>query len=173
MLFRSENLDLIVDETLLHPEIMNLLVDIALNSNYPRRWRAAWVADKINDRCPEFIDPYLKDFIAALDTELSPGIKRHILKLISMHEIPEVHLSFLLNYCLKCFASPGEPVAVRVHAMQILYNISEKEPEFKPELLTIIQHEAEIHATPGIRSRGNKLTKKLHQEISRSGIHFI
>jgi hypothetical protein len=85
--------------------------------------------------------------ILRLKSEINHSKKRHLLKLISMHEIPEIYLSFLLGYCLRCFTSAGETIAVRVHAMQILYNISEKEPGFKPELFSIIQHETELHPT--------------------------
>jgi len=48
--------------------------------------------------------------------------------------------------------------------MQILYNISEKEPELKPELIDVIENEMELHPTPGILSRGKKILKKLHEQ---------
>ena len=68
---------------------------------------------------------------------------------------------------MNTFTSAKEPIANRVHAMQILYNISDEEPELKPELLEIIQHEIEYHPTPGIRSRGTKLAKKLQKQINK------
>ncbi len=162
-----ENLDLIKNEAISHPENMKLLVNIALYSDHPKRWRAAWVAGKINDTAPKLIVPYLKELISALYTETSPGIRRHLLKLISRHEIPENNQSFLLNYSYQCFTSANEPVAIRVHAMQILYNLSEKEPDFKPELLSIIQHETEVHPSPGILSRGKKLRFLLQKQIMK------
>ncbi len=168
-----ENLELIINEVILHPEYMKLLIEIALYSNYPRRWRAAWMADKINDTTPELIIPFMEELISALHAETNSGIKRHILKLISKHEIPDKHQPFLLNYSHQCFTSASEPVAVRVHAMQILYNLSEKEPEFKPELLSLIQHETEVHSTPGIRARGKKLAILLEKQIMNSGIHHF
>jgi hypothetical protein len=111
--------------------------------------------------------------IAALHTEQDTGVKRHFLKLISIHEIPGEYHSFLLNYALQCFSSSREPVSVRVHAMQILFNISECEPDFKPELLEIIMHEAELHSTPGITSRGKKIINQLRKQLRSSGIHHF
>jgi hypothetical protein len=105
--------------------------------------------------------------ILKLKTEDNSGKKRHFLKLLSMNEIPEQHFGFLVDYCLDTLGSGKEPPAVRVHAMQVLFNISEKEPEFKPELMVIIEHEMEFHSTPGILSRGNKLVKKLHQQTRK------
>ena len=168
-----ENLELIINEVASHPEQLKLLFEIALHSSYSRRWRAAWVADKINDVSPNLIEPFLEEIISALPAESNPGIKRHLLKLISMNEIPEKYRSVILNCSLKYFTSDSEPVAVRVHAMQVLYNISEKESELKPELLAVIQHEIEVHPSPGLRSRGNKLARQLQQQIRKSGIHFI
>jgi hypothetical protein len=48
--------------------------------------------------------------------------------------------------------------------MQVLYGISENEPDFKPELIQIIEQEMEYRPTPGIISRGSKLLKKLRKQ---------
>jgi hypothetical protein len=65
---------------------------------------------------------------------------------------------------MKTLTSAKEPLAVRVHAMQILYNISEKEPDLKPEILAIFEHVMENHSSPGIISRGKKLVQKLRKQ---------
>lgn len=93
--------------------------------------------------------------------------QRHFLKLISLNEIDKKYQSFLMDYCFNAFTSGNEPVAIRVHAMQVLFNISESEPDFKPELLAIIEHEIEVHPSAGISSRGNKLAKKLNSQIKQ------
>lgn len=167
-----ENIDLLINEALANPDYVKLLFGIALYSNHPKSWRAAWIADKINDKRPELINPYINDIIVQLKNESSSSKKRQFLKLISLRSIPEEHCSFLLEYCIQCFTSTGEPIAVRVFAMQVLYNISEIEPELKPELLFTIQHEMELHSSAGIKSRGMKLAKQLHLEIKKSGIPF-
>src|SRR5690554_4628838 len=158
LLMAWENLDLIARDMAAEPQHLNLLFNIVLHNNYPENWRAAYIADKVNAIEPELIKPYIDTIILTLNANTNSSLKRHLLKLISLHPIPEKHQSFLLNYCLDCFSSSAEPVAVRVHAMQVLYNISEYEPDFKPELLEIIAHESELHTSPGIRSRGRKLS---------------
>lgn len=165
-----ENLELIVNEASANEECLTMLIDMALNSDHPRSWRAAWVADKIYDSKPELIGPYITRMVMQLSRENSSSKKRHFLKLISLHEISSEYHSFLLEYCIRCFTSAAEPVAVRVYAMQILYNISEKEPELKPELHALILHETEIHSSPGLKARGKKLVDKLRREMSKSGI---
>ncbi len=160
-----ENLSLFINGINKEPEILPALMDIALNSNAPKSWRAAWLADKIHEEHPQLIKPWINEIVIALKTEKQAGKKRHFLKLISLQEPDEKHDPFLLDYCLGAFTNGKEPISIRVHAMQVLYNISEKQPGFKPELLAIIEHEIELHPTAGIRSRGRKLAKKLARQI--------
>jgi hypothetical protein len=162
-----ENLDVLIKEMGANAEWFKILMDIALNNPEQRSWRAAYLADRIHDKYPALLLPYIDKMILKLKTEDNSGKKRHFLKLLSMNEIPEQHFGFLVDYCLDTLGSGKEPPAVRVHAMQVLFNISEKEPEFKPELMVIIEHEMEFHSTPGILSRGNKLVKKLHQQTRK------
>jgi hypothetical protein len=72
-------------------------------------------------------------------------------------------MALLLNYCLEVFTNAAEPVAIRVHAMQILFNIAQKEPDFSGELIELIENEIELHGSAGLASRGRKLLKKLYQ----------
>lgn len=168
-----ENFELIVIKISEEPQYLKQLFEIILFSNNPKRWRAAWIADKVNDKHPELIVPFIQKIITSLGPKIDSSSKRHLLKLISLHTIPEEHYTALLDYCLDCMVSNKEPVAIRVHAMQILYNISEAVPEFKPELLAIIQHEAEIHSSPGFKARGKKLSQQLHRQIRQSGLRFL
>ncbi|MFW5831474.1 MAG: hypothetical protein ACOCVA_04435 [Prolixibacteraceae bacterium] len=121
-----KNLNVVIKDIGNHPGNLNLLMDIALNSPEPTSWRAAWMADKIHDNYPELIKPHLGKMIEQLNQSLQVGKKRHFLKLISLNDIPEKYHGFLMDYCLNVLTSAKEPPAGRVHAMQVLYNISEK-----------------------------------------------
>lgn len=142
-------------------------MEIALADEHKNSWRAAWMADKIHEKNPGIIVPFIEKMIAKLDDNLSQGSKRHFLKLLSLHEIPEKHFGFLVDFCFAALGSAKEPPAIRVHAMQILYNISEKEIDLKPELLAVIEHEMEFHGTAGIKSRGSKLAVKLERCLKK------
>ena len=162
-----ENLELAIQEIGNNAEQLPVLMNLALYSSEPKSWRAAWMADKIHDQYPHLIIPWLDQMIPALKNNLQSGKKRHFLKLISQNKIDKKHYLFLMDYCLEAFTSGKEPVAVRVHAMQILFNLSENEPDFKPELLAIIEHEMELHPSAGIHSRGKKLAKELNTQIQQ------
>lgn len=163
-LIRSwENLSLIIQYMCEHPEDLEILVKLALDDSQTQNYRAIWMVEKVYDQRPELVRsflPAMTDFV--LQTKNS-GKKRHILKLISLHPIPEERLSLMLDFCIRIFTDAAEEIAVRVHAMQILCNIALKEHDFINELIDIIENEIEYHGSAGIASRGRKLLKKLRQ----------
>lgn len=160
-----KSIELVSRELGQNPKEFEVLMSLALHNPKQRSWRAAYLVDKIHDDFPETVIPYLPTIIEKLKTEKNASKRRHWLKLISMNKINKVYFGFLFDYCIKTFTSAKEAIAVRVHAMQILYNISEEEPDLKPELLEIIRHELLYHSSAGIRSRGSKLAKKLGKQI--------
>ena len=162
-----ENLALMVRYVADYPEYLELIVSKALDDSQPENWRAAWMVDKIHDKHPDMVIPYLPALTDFLFTTQNTGKKRHILKLISLHDIPEEKMALLLNYSYQIFTDASEPVAVRVHAMQVLYNIAMKEPDFTGELIELIEHEVEFHGSAGMSSRGQKLLKRLYDVVNR------
>ena len=160
-----DNLPVIVKEIGNNQKYFSVLIEIALYNKEDKSWRAAYMVDKVCENYPELILPFVNKLIEQIKVEKHAGKRRHFLRQISMNIIPEAQFGFLVDYCLKVFTSSKERTAVRVHAMQILFNISEKETDLKPEILAIIEHEMEYHSTAGILSRGSKLVKKLRNQI--------
>jgi hypothetical protein len=156
-----ENLNFLMHEILHNPENVSVLTQIALYGNQPKSWRAAWLMDKIHEKEPTIIRPLIPQMIEQLKVEKSNGKKRHLLKLVSLNPMPEDSLGFLTDFCISVFTSSKEPIAVRVHAMQILYNIALLEPDLKSEISSIMEYEIENHPSAGLQSRGRKLLKRL------------
>jgi len=52
------------------------------------------------------------------------------------------------------------PVAVKVHAMQIIYNHTLIYPELKEELITVIEDQVENNSV-GFKSRGMRIIRQL------------
>jgi hypothetical protein len=156
-----ENMPLLISYVLEHPDSMNILMDIALDDTQPKNWRAMYLIDLIHDQNPELVLPYFPKMTNFLLSTKNSSKKRHLLKLISSHEVPEENMVHLLEFSIQEFTTASEPVAVRVHAMQILYNIALKEPDFANELVDLIENEIEYHGSAGIENRGLKLINKL------------
>lgn len=157
-----ENLALLVRYIANYPEHLEVIMTKVLDDSQPENWRAVWMVDKIHEQHPEMVKPYLPAMTEFLLTTHNASKKRHLLKLISLNDIPEEKMAFLLNYCIEVFSNAAEPIAVRVHAMQILFNIAQKEPDFTGELIDLIEHEIEYYGSAGIASRGRKLLGKLY-----------
>lgn len=162
-----ENIALLVRYIADYPEHLGIIMTKVLDDSKPEHWRAAWMVDKIHQRHPELIFPYLQAITDFVLITQNAGKKRHLLKLISLNDIQDKNMAVLLNFCLEVFTNAAEPVAVRVHAMQILYNIAQKEPDFSGELIELIENEMEYHGSAGLASRGKKLLKKLIKNKSR------
>jgi len=156
-----ENLNFLMHELVVNPDNLTVLSQIALYGTQPKSWRAAWLMDKIHEKEPSLIRPLIPQLIEQLKVEKSDGKKRHWLKIVSLNPIPEESMGFLTDYCISAFTSSKEPIAVRVHAMQILHNIALLEPGLNPEIRTILEHEIENHPSAGLVSRGRKLVKNL------------
>jgi hypothetical protein len=160
-----ENMSLLFDnrgQALIH---FPMLMEIAMEENERVNWRASWAADKINEMIPGIAAEWIPKLTESLHRLKHNGKKRQYLKLISLYPISENDESFLFDYCLEKLSAQTEDIAVRVYSMQILYNISEKEPELKEELLQIIEQEMEYRSSPGILTRGKKLASCLRKEI--------
>ena len=161
-----ENMALVMQHILDFPQHLNALMTLALDDSDSRNWRSIWMVDKIHEKHPELVIPYLPMMTDFVLITKNASKKRHLLKLISLHSIPEERMAVLLNFCIDVFTSANEPVAVRVHAMQILFNLALKEPDFTGELIDLIEHEIEFHGSGGISSRGRRLLKKLAHQIN-------
>ena len=148
-----------VDMALQQPSLLDELWQFGITTN-PSAWKAIWIMDKVHDIRPELIQSFIKPMVENVERLKQSGQKRHILKLISLFPFPGEPTGSFINFCFEILHSKSEPVAGRVHAMQILYNLTATIPEFKNELRIMIE-DAMIEGTPGIRCRGQKLLHTL------------
>ena len=162
-----ENITVLVRYIANYPEHLDIIMTKVLDDSQPENWRAAWMVDKIHEQHQELVYPYLQTMTDFVLRTQNTGKKRHLLKLISLNNIQEENIAPLLNFCIEVFTNAAEPIAVRVHAMQILFNIAQKEPDFSGELTELIEHEMEYHGSAGLASRGKKLLKELDKNKSR------
>ena len=86
-------------------------------------------------------------------------LKRHSLRMLSRCPLPSGDLGPLINICFNWLTSAGESVAVKVFCMEILYRISQSEPELKKELADSIEWRMQ-EETAGFKNRGMKILKK-------------
>lgn len=123
--------------------------------------RAAWPIGKVLDAYAWHLLPHLATLREHLQTDhIHPAIPRNILRGLTFLSIPEDEQGEWLDLCFGYLQDPKQPVAIRVHAMQVAFNLSQPYPELQQELHMIITaHVSEGSA--GFKSRAKKLLKNL------------
>ena len=159
------NTDLIAALVFKKPELFDELVSIYLRNEEPVSRRAVWVVDTVAEKLPDLLEPYLESIVEALPNFEHDGLKRGSLRMLSRSPLPQNHLGELMNMCFDWLVSAKESVAVKIYAMEILYRMSQDEPELKKELADSIEWRI-AEGTPGFKNRGLKTLKMLYKEMS-------
>jgi hypothetical protein len=124
--------------------------------------RASWVVTNITDKHPEMLKPYLNQVVSKIHIFKHHGTRRNMLRSLASIDIPEKYHGKLFDDCYRWLQSKDELPAVKVHSMQILYNISKREPDLLRELQMIIE-ELTDHESAAIRSRSKEILKRLRK----------
>jgi hypothetical protein len=143
-------------------EKFDTLLDIALEGEEPLDWRAAWILDGSDEQHPGLASHAISRIVACLPGMGSIGVLRILLRLLSRHEVAEEDQGLLIDLCFGYMMSERYPVAVKVHAMQILYNHVLIYPELKDELIMVIEDQAENNSV-GFRARSRILIRQLEK----------
>ncbi len=160
------NTDLVAGVIEQKPALLDDLFRIYLRNEEPVSRRAAWVIDTVTEKFPMLLEGWIDPMLEALPSFSHNGLKRHTLRMLARSPLPEKNqIGPLIHLCFQWLLSPMEAVAVKVHCMDLLYRISQIEPEIKPELADSIEWRLN-EEPPGFRSHGKKMLKKLYSEIN-------
>lgn len=133
----------------------------------PLPQRMAWVLDHLTAAHPSHAVRYASSIVDRLPYMQHPAELRAATKILARIELPAGSEGPLLDLLFPMLMDPQVPTAIRVHAMSILYRISQREPDLKRELLLVIEEQME-EGSPGIVSRGRKLAAKLRDELRKA-----
>ena len=122
---------------------------------------AAWPISYIAIAHPALVAPHFSDLIRLLGKPgIHDAVKRNILRLLPSVKIPTTRREKVIELCFGFLTNHNEPVAVHVFAMEVLGRLLEPYPELLRELAMIIEDQLP-YASPGYRSRGMKILKKI------------
>jgi hypothetical protein len=143
------------------PLLLKLLIEVSWLDKDPWSNRASRVVSVCCCRFPDLLKPYTSSIIKKLIALNSESVIRNYLKIFA--EVPikitNKNKSMLLNLCFD-YLSHSYAISVRVYSMEILFNLSDEIPEIKRELYILIDEQLP-ESSPGFRSRGEKILKKL------------
>ncbi len=155
--------NLIVHQIETNPSKLNELMKLVFGDNSLLAQRAAWPFSFIAEKNPSLFKKYIPYLIDKLEIkEDHPAIKRNILRAFQYFSFSTENEGKLLNISFELLNDNNQPIAIRVFAMTVVYNLSEKYPEIKNELKVSIENLLPT-GSAGIKSRGNKILKKLNK----------
>jgi hypothetical protein len=154
--------EIYINEVVSSEENVNTLLDLVFHEKDPVAWRAAWILDGSDEQYPGIAGPLIRGIIEQLPELDSTGALRSLLRLLCRYEIPEEQQGILIDLCFKYMVSELYPVAVKVHAMQIIYNHALIYPELAEELRTIIEDQM-MNNSVGFASRGRRIISQLEK----------
>lgn len=136
------------------------LMDLFFEGNNRIVQRSSWVVSHVADRHIHLLHPYIEKMVDNLNNPVHVAVKRNTVRIFQDINIPDELLGKVADRCFTYLDDPKEAVAVRAFSMTVLYNICQKEPELKNELRLVIEEHIE-YGSPGFKSRGKKILKKL------------
>ena len=154
--------DMFVREVGDSTEKFNTLLELSLYDKDPVAWRAAWILDSSDEVHPGLGSGSISRIVNRLPKVKSTGTLRCLLRMLSRYKIDEEDQGLLIDLCFGYMVSELYPVAVKVHAMQIIYHHVLMYPELKEELVTVIRDQI-VNNTVGFKSRGMRIIKQLEK----------
>lgn len=150
-----------------NPAYFEEILQLALADNGTMAMRAARVVELCGCQNPDFAVPNLPGMINFLPQCQTDGVKRAFAKLCIQYfnDVPQNLLSKLLDIGFK-WLEPNEPIALQAYAIQILYEISEREPDFKHELIIILSDILQHTESKGVRGRAKKILNTLYKQTA-------
>jgi len=158
------NADLVLNYVLADKRRVSVLMDVFLSQVYRESQRSAMVVGDLGRLKPKWLQPYHSAMIAAAGDQNHDAITRNVMRYFSelpVAELGEAAAGELLDLAFRLFESPHQAIAIRVFSMQVVYNFTELYPELKDELRAVIEITIAEGTTPGFRSRGTKILRKL------------
>lgn len=147
------------------PSRFKELMDLFCSNEYRVAQRAAYALMVCTDEQPEIILPYLGRLLKNLRKEgIHDAIKRNTMRVLQDIHIPKKHQGAVLEAAFGFLNNKKEPIAIRVFAMTVIFNLSKLYPELGQELKLIIESEIDEGALPAFRSRGTKILKALGKQ---------
>ena len=140
---------------------VSLLWEIMISNTHPYAWRAAWTMFHYVEKRKELSRKYLTEIIELLPHFKHNGQKREMMKVLLLFPMKELDFEKLIDICFNILINPKENIAVRVHAMQIIFNIGDIEPDIRLELKIVLEDGIQNNESKGFVGRAKKLLKKM------------
>lgn len=122
--------------------------------------RSAWIMRFVVEEHRDWLRPYIRKMLFYCREPVHNAVKRNVMYVLQNITLPDKLLGLAATISFDLLLDMKEPVAVKVFAMSVLYNITLRERGLQSELELCIGEQMEL-AKPAFRSRGTKILKQL------------
>lgn len=151
----------VVGYVIAHLEKMSELIELFQQKNQRISVYAGWVLSYIAEQNPTLITKHLPIIIKTLDNKKNnSALIRNVFRTLQFVVIPKKYEGYVLNKGFEFLNNKNSPIAVKVFAMTVIFNLSKKYPEIQNELKPSLENQLE-HASAGFKSRATKILNKL------------
>jgi len=142
-----------------NPEHFNEAFELALKTENPQSWRAAWVLNHCLDKQDSRSTPFVTRFIDHIKS-VPDGHQRELLKLLEHAGISDDLEGKLFDITVTLWKDVSKTPSVRIVAFRTLLKIASKYPELKSEIEFLTQNQYIESLSPGIKNSMQKQLKK-------------
>ena len=159
------NIERVRDIVLNKPELFDDIFRIALENKKQVSARAIRVLCFCIEKEYKLILPHINQIIKQLPTIESENLASGFLKIFSMYYLPEdeEEIGLLMDYCYKVLSKPWRMASMKVYSLEVLYLITNLEPELKQELYLTIKNQLE-YELPSFQVRGRRIMRKIKKK---------
>ncbi len=140
-------------------EKFDTLMQLFLHDEWLINQRAAGLLTYYVDKHPHLISKYLPVMVENLRRPVHDAVIRNTVRVFETIDLPEMLLGDIADICFELL-SQQQPVAIKAHAMTVLANIAQREPELAPELILLIEDQLP-YAKAAYIARAKKVLKQL------------
>jgi len=146
------------------------LIEITFNPQLAIGFRAAWLLDNLQEIHPTYFEKYVDYFMQLFSSVTNPSCRRHfvrILKRLLQHKntrkkiLNNQNILDVTETCFTWLTDAKTRVAVRVHCMDVLYELIETSTWIQQELYARTSLLTHTNNSPGIQTATKRLLKKL------------
>ncbi len=123
--------------------------------------RAAWIVDECVERNPVLARPWLRQMLRKMqEPDVHIAVPRNVMRILQMVEIPKSLQGEVVTLCFDYLMNPSTPVSIAAYSMEILFKISQEEPDLRREVRAVIEQLLPAKAG-GINARARMVLKAL------------
>ncbi len=137
------------------PTKFSALMELFFDDDWLLNQRAGWPMAFIAIDHPQLIEPYKEKLIDNLYHPSHNAVIRNTLRLFQAIKVPVDYEGKMYDLCSKLLLQIKEPVANKIFAMTVMYNIAKPYPELLSELKIILETQLP-YEKPGYKSRAKK-----------------